>query len=352
MPEAAPPLVQRVKVAVLLPLTGPNQELGQAMLKAAELALFDVGEAGLELVPKDTGDTPAGAREAAQAALAEGAEALVGPFGAPAVRVVAPLAQARGAPVFAFSTDRTVAGNGVYLMGFMPDAQVARVVTYAAQQGAKKFAALVPDDAFGTAISAALRKAVQQAGGTVERLERLEAQGQNVEPVRRVADGGAPYDALLVPEGGARLRQIAPLLSYFEIDTTRVRLLGTAQWDDPNIGRVTQVVGGWFAGPPPSAWATFARRWADAYATAQPPPRFTAFAYDAVALAAAQARLPRDFRFKAESLTNPAGFAGANGIFRFGADGVPEHGLAVLQVAPDGPIVVDPAGDAFAGPGG
>jgi ABC-type branched-subunit amino acid transport system substrate-binding protein len=359
VPEAMPPVTApsapvgptRVKVGLLLPLSGPNQALGEAMLAAAELALFDVGEPSLELLPRDTGEGPAGARAAAQAVLAQGAEAIVGPFGAGSVRSVAPLAAASNVPVIAFSTDRGVAGNGTYLMGFMPDEQVTRVVRYAATQGLMRHAALVPDNPYGATVLAAWRQALIESGATSVRVERTQDKSQNIEPMRRIAADGAPFDALLMPEGGARLRQLAPLLTYFEVDTTRVRLLGTAQWDEPGIGRVPQLVGAWFAGPPPQAWETFSRRWQDAYAQGQPPARFAALAYDAVALAATQARLPAEFRFKPDALANPAGFAGANGIFRFRRDGVPEHALAVMQVGTDGYTVVDPAAESFAGVG-
>ena len=261
----------RVKVGLLLPLTGANQAMGEAMLAAAELALFDVGEASLELLPRDTGDSADGARRAADDALAAGAEVLVGPFGAGAVRAVAPLAAVRRMPVLAFSTDRSVAGTGVWLMGFMPDEQIARVVRYAAAQGLKRHAAFVPDTAYGTTVLGAWRQALAAGGATGERIQRSEDKGPNVEPVRRLVADGAPFDALLLPEGGVRLRQIAPLLGYFELDLTRVRLLGTAQWDEAGVGRVPQLVGGWFAGPPPQAWDAFARRWQDAYARSQPP---------------------------------------------------------------------------------
>ena len=110
--------------------------------------------------------------------------------------------------------------------------------------------------------------------------------------------------------------------------------------------------GRYVAGPPPQAWDSFARRWQDAYARSQPPARFAALAYDAVALAATQARLPAGTRFTPDALANPSGFAGGNGIFRFGRDGVPEHALAILQVTPEGNIVLDPAAESFtAAPG-
>ena len=52
-------------------------------------------------------------------------------------------------------------------------------------------------------------------------------------------------------------------------------------------------------------------------------------------------------RFAPEILTNPSGFSGVDGIFRFRADGTNQRGLAVLRVTPAGPQVISPAPRAF-----
>ena len=49
----------------MLPLSGPAAALGQDMLQAAQMALFDVGPNDVVLLPRDTGGTPEGARRAA-----------------------------------------------------------------------------------------------------------------------------------------------------------------------------------------------------------------------------------------------------------------------------------------------
>jgi ABC-type branched-subunit amino acid transport system substrate-binding protein len=64
----------------------------------------------------DEGNGGANAANAAQQLLAQGAEIIVGPLFGPSVSAVAPIARDRGVPVLAFSTERSVAGNGVYLL--------------------------------------------------------------------------------------------------------------------------------------------------------------------------------------------------------------------------------------------
>lgn len=376
-----------VSVALLLPLSGPSADLGRALFEAAQLALFDVGNEDFVLLPRDTGGTPEGAADAARQALADGVRLVLGPLFSGSVAAVAPLTRLARVNVVGFSSDRSVARPGVYLMGFLPAQQVARVVEYAIGRDLKWFTALAPSTAYGKSMVAALGQATQAAGGIlveplffpaeaqtaadVEDIVRymanydvrraaLLAQRQQLDvqddeisraALRRLEDidtiGAAGYDAVLLPEGGPRLLSIAPLFPYFDIDTPEVRLLGTYQWESVVNEHEPALFGGWFAAPPPGARADFETRFEANFGYA--PPRLASLAYDAVALAGALAKLPDGRGFSAETLTSGSGFRGVDGIFRFTQDGANERGLAVLEVTPEGVKTIDEAPKSFAG---
>lgn len=380
-PNLIPPgLTEPAVVALLLPLSGPHAALGQALQDAAFLALSEVGDPRLVLLPRDTGGTEEGAAAAAAQALAEGARLILGPVFRDAVRGAAGPARAHGVNVVAFSTDRSVAGDGVYLMGFTPEQQVARVLRYAADSGLTRFAALAPSSAYGYAVVQILQRLIDEQGlrfagvefygvdgsGAEEAVKRLAhyqvrqdwlsqrrqelqriGDAQARRELRRLRDAGTygklPYDALLLPEGGQVLRLVAPFLPYYDIDG--VRLLGTGLWDDPSIVREPSLAGGWFAAPSPALANDFFRRFQAAYG--ERPPRIASLAYDAAALASVLASGLAGPRFDAETLTTASGFAGSDGIFRFGPDGIAQRGLAVLEVTPEGFRVVDPAPASF-----
>ena len=357
-----------VRIALLLPLSGGERALGQALLDAALIALFEIGDARLTLLPRDTGGTPDGARAAAEAALREGARLVLGPVFAAAAAAAAGPAREHGVNVIAFSTDPLVAGDGVYLLGFMPDQQVERVVGFAARRGIRRFAALAPETSYGEAVVAAFEDSILRNGGRISRIERYQPDADDYfEPVRRLAGHGWRRDpalprregltaappqrrAVMLADGGARLRAIAPLLPFYDIDPAEVRFLGTGLWDEPMLGREPALVGGWFAGPPPEAAAAFAKRFEELHGYA--PPRIASVAYDAVALAAALMRGAAEPDFSAAALTQPRGFAGVDGIFRFRRDGVAERGLAVIEIGPRGRRVIDEAPEVFAPPAG
>lgn len=382
LPQLARPQVGDVRVGLLLPLSGPEQAVGQSLLDAALLALTEIGNSRVRLLPRDTGGTAAGARAAAEAVLQEGAELILGPVFSAEVAAVAPAARARGINVIPFSTDAQVAGNGVYLMGLLPQQQVDRVVSFAASRGLRRFAALAPQTPYGTTVTDQLRFAATQVGGElveatfypatatdvmneVRSLARYQARRDRLASQRRLLEargdpearaqlqqlagadtlGGPGYDALLIAEGGPMLRQIAPLLPFFDIDPRQVRFLGTGLWDDPTLGQEPSLVGGWFAAPPPESVASFQERFSTTYQYR--PVRIATLAYDAVALAAALARNEGAPDFGRSALTSPSGFAGTDGIFRFLPNGIAERGLAVLEVTARGARVIDSAANTF-----
>ena len=371
-----------IRVGLLLPLTGTEQGLGRTLLDAAVMALYEIGGDQLVLLPRDTMGTPEGARAAADAALAEGAQLILGPVFSASVTAAAAPARARDVNMVAFSTDATVAGNGVFLLAFMPQQQVERVVAYAVSQGLSRFAALAPDSPYGFAVIDALRAAAVANGGVVTQTQLYPQGAQDLmDPVRMLADyqfrrdqlaaqrralqartddaavaelarlndaetlGALGYDAVMIPEGGSRLRQVAPLLPFFDVDPELVRFLGTGLWDDVTLGQEPSLVGGWFAAPPPDQSAAFFARFTGLHGYR--PSRIATLAYDAVALAAVLSRTGTA-NFSAAAIGSSSGFAGSDGIFRFLANGVVERGLAVIEVEAKGLKVIDPAPVTFA----
>jgi ABC-type branched-subunit amino acid transport system substrate-binding protein len=353
-------------VALLVPLSGANAELGQAILDAAQLALFEAGGDRLTLVPRDTGGNAAGAVNAARAVIAEGARLILGPLLAPEVEAVKPLARDAHLDVIAFSTVTNLAGGNVFLMGFLPRQEVAREVGYARQHGIDRFAALAPNSPYGHLMADALQEAASASGGRVTKVEFYDPGAADSSPaIQRLMPGGgmpggagrgdaapvsvaplAPsFDALLLPEGGARLKRIARQVRIAGGDAKPLRLLGSGLWDVPDIGGEPALVGGWFASSPPEARQDFERHYSATYG--HNPPRLASLGYDAAALAAVLARGQGGEPFSQQAILNPSGFTGVDGLFRFTPNGLVQRGLAVLEVDPQGRTLISPAPQSF-----
>jgi branched-chain amino acid transport system substrate-binding protein len=342
----------RVKVGLILPLSGGGNAAvaAQSMRNAAELAISEFSGADIQILLKDDGGSAPGAQQAAQQAVEEGAEIILGPLFALTVGPVAQVARARGIPVIAFSTDANVAARGVSLLSFLPESDVDRIVGYAAGQGKRSFAALIPDNAYGTVAEAAFKQQVARRGGRVTALERYPFdRGQMQTPVRAVAQAAARADAVFIPDGADTVGPVVQALNANGMDTKQVQLLGTGLWEDPQIFNNPQLEGAWYAGPDSNGYRNFFGRYRARYG--QDPVRTATLAYDAVALVAALVKTQGKQRFAQEVLTNSSGFTGIDGLFRFRPDGTNQRGLAVLRVTPTGGQIVSPPPKAFGASG-
>jgi ABC-type branched-subunit amino acid transport system substrate-binding protein len=340
----------QIKVALLLPLSasGNAGAAGVSMRNAAELALSEFNNPNIQLLVKDDGGSAQGAQQATQQALDEGAEIILGPLFAASVTQAGAVARARNVPLIAFSTDSNVAGRGVYLLSFLPETDVDRIVEYAISQGRKSFVALVPDNAYGSVVEAEFKQVVSRRGGRVVALERYPATGGNMgDAPRLIAQAAANADVLFLPDAGDGVTAAVRAVSAAGVNLKRLQVIGTGLWDDPRIFAEPAVAGGWYPAPDSAGFRAFSTRYRAKYG--QEPVRTATLAYDAVALVAALVKTQGAKRFAPETLTNASGFAGIDGVFRFRADGTNQRGLAVLKVTPSGGQVVSPAPRSFGG---
>ena len=340
------------KIAVLLPLGGFDQSaaIAKSMKQAAEMALFERNDPNMQLVVKDDLGTQAGAQTAATHAISEGAEVIVGPLFSGAVPGAGMVARQANVPVLALSNDARVAGNGVYLMSFLVEQEVNRIVEFSVSRGKRQFAALIPENGYGEIVEAAFRKSVARNGGAIRILERYPLRSNAMlKPAQRVMDAikraetaGLPIEALFVPGGQETLPNLGPILAYSGIGKNNIQLLGTGAWDYPNIGRQAALVGGWYAGPDPTAWSAFSERFARTFG--HTPPRIASLAYDAVGYAMTlAAESSGSDPFAPANITRLNGYVGIDGLVRLTPTGRPQRSLAILEVQKFGTTIVDPA---------
>ena len=371
-----------VRVGFLAPVTGPSAPIGQALVNAGQMALFDVAGPGYVMQVYDTQGTSDGAAAAAAEAIAHGAEVLIGPLFSTSAQAVTPQARAAGVSMLSFSTDVSLAASDVYVIGFLVHEQVRELVSYARARGLERFAALIPNTPYGQLVDAAFRQIVFETGGTLVDVGYYGTTTEEIEPVvRQIADydnrraallaqrrelesrtddvsrralarlervdtlGDAPYDALLLPAGGSQLIEVAALLPFYDIDPARVQVLGTLLWDQPGLGREPALVGGWYPAPPPKNRIGFWSRYAELFGT--PPPSIASHGYDAVALTALLARSEANAPFTQQMLNSPSGFMGIDGIFRLLPSGRAERRFSIMEVTPRGVEEIAPAPDTF-----
>ena len=339
-PQPAPTGLSYNGVAVIVPLTGPDGPVGTSISNAARLALLDTREKTIGITVYDSA-AAGGAAAAAQRAIAEGNRLILGPLLAEDVRAAAPIARKSGVPIIAYSNDESVAGSGVYIMGFTPDQSISRVVSYARSRGVSSFGAIVPTGLYGQRAGQAFLGAVRKSGGRVVSMETYDRSQASVTAAARRLNAKGTVDAVLIGDSSRMAVTAAPALKVGS------RRLGTELWGtDRTIAQLRPLRGAWFAAAPDAQFEKFVTRYRARYG--KTPYRLASLGYDSVLLAVRSARnWPIGRPFPAPTLIDREGFAGVDGSFRFGRDGIAERLLEVREVGQAGAIPISPAGTSF-----
>ncbi len=337
------------KVAILLPLTGEFSNVGQNMLNAAEMAIFDVSSDNdnIALAPYDTKGSEQGAILAIEKALAENAAIILGPVFRHTTRAIIPIARKENVNVISFSNDISLHNRGIYLLGFLPSEQINRVVEYATKQGIVNFSSLIPDNLYGKTVEKSFRNSLLKENIIPKDIGWYKRVDKNLTwTIKRIAEGNqsllqSTEEALLIPEGGSVLSSITNRLSRKSIRDKKFRILGSGNWESSEIENEKRLIGSWFAASPPAKRKLFENNFLKTFD--YKPVRIASLAYDAIALAS----LIADKNFKKESITDRRGFVGINGLFRFTKNGVTERNLSIIEITEYGFSIIDPAPEYF-----
>ena len=334
-----------VRVGLILPLTqgGGASAVGVSLRNGAQLAVEESGSNEITLMVLDDHSTPEGAAQAAQSAIGAGAELIVGPLFSSSVKEVGRVAKGAGRPVIAFSTDTSVASHGVYLLSFLIESYVDKITEFAVQKGKKSFAVMAPQSDYGNIAVAEFQQEAARLNARVVTISRY-APGQAATAAKEIAGVAGQIDALFIPEQAEGMSGVSAALVASGVKT---QILGTGIWNDARVLKLPALQGAWFSAPENAGFNAFATRYHAKFNS--DPTRLATLSYDAVSLVAALARTQGAQRFSDKVLTNASGFNGADGVFRFRAEGPNDRGLAILQIANGAATVLSSAPRSFAG---
>ncbi|MEO1045157.1 MAG: penicillin-binding protein activator [Pseudomonadota bacterium] len=333
---------QRHKVALLLPLSGSNAPIGQSIANATMQALLDTGAENIRITRYDTAN---GAAAAARQAISDGNRLILGPLLGKNVAAAAGVATPANVPIISYSNDSSVANDMVFIMGFVPDQSIDRVVRYARSQGLNRFAGLVPGGVYGQRASASMLRAVRNAGGSVVRLETYSRSSASLESaVNRLAEVG-DYDALLVADNGQTAIRAVPMVR--ENGSANARILGTELWNTDNtLSGAPSMRGAWFASVSDELYRQYAGKYRQRFGN--DPFRLSSLGYDSVLLTFRIAReWPIGSAFPVDRLRSEEGFVGLDGAFRFDRSGIAERALEVQEIRQSGNAIISSAPRSF-----
>jgi branched-chain amino acid transport system substrate-binding protein len=332
----------RHRIALLLPVSGPDGDVGQSIANATTLALLDTKNTNIRMT---TYDTALGVDAAVRKALADGNKLILGPLRSDDVVAVANLARPAGVPIISFSNDVGAAGKNVFLLGHLPNQSIDRVVRYAKAQGLTRFGGIVPKNVYGQRALSNITKSVRDAGGTLVSIQESDGSAASIDAATRRLQSAGAIDAVLIADNGRAA--IATIPSIRSHGMAKTRIMGTDQWNvDGSLSSSKAMTGAWFA----SVSDGFYRQYAEKYRTrfGRAPLRLSSLGYDSVLLVS---RVAQNWKlgsaFPVARLTDSDGFIGIDGAFRFMPNGMSERMLEVQEVQPGRFITIDAAPKTF-----
>lgn len=363
-----------IKIALLVPLSGKFEEIGRNLLDAAQLALFNINDSTVSIVPIDTKGTPFGAVEATKEAVDKNVQLILGPVFGKAAKTIAPIANQNNLNFISFSNDKTLANTGAFAIGFIPEQQIQRVVQYSIDTGIEDFASISPNNSYGAITARILRETVaknNEASVIKTEIYRLGKKGEplnlknhvksannalmkNISPKhfrnkqKVKSDTSIKFPrGLLLPESKGTLQQISNVLTEINFNNKKIQVLGSGKWlFNDDILAEQKLDGALFASPPRENRVRFENEFSRIYG--YEPTSIASLAYDGMALAATIARFSTtNEKFDRNQLTDPKGFMGIDGIFRLNPNGLTQRGLSIVQVQNGEFVIIEQAPDRF-----
>ena len=347
---------QPVKVALLLPYGSGDpgrDQIARSLENAARLAQGDVRDATIDLVVYPTAGTTGGGAAAASQAVAEGAKILVGPLFSTETAGAQPVAASAGLSVLSFSNNPSVAGSNVYILGTTFENTADRLVAYGLSRGMRSFGVVYPQGLEGETARDAVSAAVSQRGATLATSQSYSVSVEGIQaaagPAAAALNSAGANAVILTdgPTGG--LAFISEALRGNGLSAAQAQFMGMQRWDvSAEALAVPSLQGGVFAAPDPALVAAFTGRYRTAYG--ESPHELAGVAYDGIAVVGAliaQARAQGGSPFSTARITQPGGFAGVNGAFRFNSDGRVQRNLAIIEVRDGQAVVTERAARSF-----
>lgn len=334
--------VNQHRVALLLPTSGRDGDVGRTIENAARLALTDTKNQTIRLT---TYDTAAGADKAAQRAVADGNKLILGPLRGDNVVPVSNYARPAGVPIISFSNDVGVAGRNVFLMGHLPGQSIDRIVRYARSRGVVNFGGIVTRDVYGQRAMSNLASSVRNAGGRLVKVEEISASDASINAATRSLDQAGPIDAVLIAAGGRTALQSMKALDRNGL--ADVQVLGTDRWNVAgSLANNPAAYGAWFASVADGLYNQYAGKYRAQFG--RTPIRLSSLGYDSILLVArASQNWPTNGAFPTATLTDAGGFIGIDGAFRFLPNGLSDRRLEVQEVRSGQFVTIDAAPKSF-----
>ena len=345
-----------IKVGVMLPLSGEHSEIGNLILNAIEMAVFQTEENKLELHIKDTEAKSDKAKKVLSELIDEGVKVIIGPLFSKSLAAIQSEVAGNNINIFALTNNINLRSKGIWIFGVDPQAQTEKVLTYALEKGSKNITALLPQNAYGLLLFDTItsftqanlmkiekiefynfsvenqRKAAQKISEGFEDyklyLDKIKEKDYEVENGNEVLFMEKPFDSVFIAAAGQNLTVLSSQLQYNNVDPKIVQYLGISSWEDSSILSEPALEGGVFV----TTSEMYQKKIKIIYKNSfnKEMPKIAMIAYDIVALLGSLNNLGSNVN--TYDLVNEEGYIGLRGLFRLKKNGVVERAFQLKKI--------------------
>ncbi len=346
----------KIKIGVMLPLSGEHSEIGNLILNAIEMAIFQTEENKLELHIKDTEAKSDKAKKVLSELIDEGVKVVVGPLFSKSLAAIQSQVASNNINILALTNNINLRNKGIWIFGVDPQAQTEKVLQYALEKGSKNIAALLPQNAYGLLLFDTITSFTQENLMKIEKIEfynfsvesqrntaqkisegfeeykiyldKIKEQDNEEEKDNEVFFMEKPFDSVFIAAAGQNLTVLSSQLQYNNVDPKLVQYLGISSWEDSSILNEPALEGGVFVTTSEMYQKKIKLIYKSSFSKEMP--KVAMIAYDIVALLGSLNNLGSNFNIY--DLVNDEGYIGLRGLFRLKKNGAVERAFQLKKI--------------------
>ena len=260
---------EKIRIGLLVPLTGKNSEIGQSIIKSTRLAINTINNASIEIIPKDTQSNPEVTLKAAKELANSGIKIVVGPVFNESLIYLDELSELT---FLALTNKNDNFSKNIINAGINATSQLNAIKKFIELNEIKKTIFLTPDVSFKNEIEKAISNSkikilenyIYNTDPTkltkqIEKITRYEIRKQNLEDEinrlekseqsnkellierlkKRDTLGSVKFDSVVISDFDESLKSVTTSLLYTDITPKEKYFITLNQWFDESLLKET-----------------------------------------------------------------------------------------------------------------
>ena len=260
---------EKIKIGLLVPLTGKNSEIGQSIIKSAQLAVNKINNLSIEIIPGDTKSNPDGTLNAAKQLANLGIKVIIGPVFNKNLIYLDKLSEVTFLSLT--NMNNTISKN-VINAGINSTSQLNAIKKFVELNKIKKTIFLTPDVDYKKEIVKAISKSKikiiknyfystdpTKLTQQIEKITHYEKRKQNLEDeivrleksnqnnkeqlieklIKKDTLGDVNFDSLIIADFNESLKSVTTSLLYVDVSPQKKYFITLNQWFDKSLLKET-----------------------------------------------------------------------------------------------------------------